>query len=170
MKNNQIFFSPNIYLKNQIDDKQHVLEDAFWWKTQYYYYLDAIIFTREYLLWNVNYYSCTSYLFAKYLKTQQQNLIPMGENYELGLSNLTHSYTPITNQDINVVSHVRIGNSHSGSIYYTRIQMLIQRKSMNLVPYKNYFSNKNIEMRFFNQYYSTISILSVPPFSFWYFS
>ena len=30
MKNNQIFFSPNIfYLKNQIDDKQHVLEDAF---------------------------------------------------------------------------------------------------------------------------------------------
>ena len=124
MKNHQIIFSPNIfYLKNQIDDKQHVLEDAFDEK-QYYYYLDAIIFTREYLSWNVNYYSYTSYLFAKYLKTQQQNLIPMGENYELGLSNLTHSYTPITNQDINVLSYVRIGNRHSGFvIYYIRIQM-----------------------------------------------
>ena len=40
----------------------------------------------------------------------------MGENYELGLSNLTHLYTPITNQDINVLSYVRIGNSHSGFV------------------------------------------------------
>ena len=50
MKNHQNYFlTKYFYLKNQIDDKKHVLEDAFDEK-KYYYYLDAIIFTREYLL------------------------------------------------------------------------------------------------------------------------
>ena len=80
----------------------------------YYYYLDAIIFTRKYLLRNVNYYSGTSSVFAKYfLKTQQQILIPMGENYELALSNLTHLYTPITIQQIYVLLSTPTGKRYS---------------------------------------------------------
>ena len=46
---------------------------------------------------NMNYFSYYSYTssFAKYYQNATQRLIPLGENYELGLSNLTHLYTPI---------------------------------------------------------------------------
>ena len=46
---------------------------------------------------NMNYFSYYSYTssFAKYYQNATQRLIPLGENYELALSNLTHLYTPI---------------------------------------------------------------------------
>ena len=59
-----------------------------------YYFHTRISFTKRELLF-------LHLIVCQILsQTQQQISIPMGENYELGLSNLTHLYTPITNQHI----------------------------------------------------------------------
>ena len=67
---------------------------------------------------NMNYFSYYSYTssFAKYYQNATQRLIPLGENYELGLSNLTHLYTPITKPTYMFYSHLGVG-THSQYSY-----------------------------------------------------